>query len=220
VGESSIPSPFTLAFKRRISKAAVMMISPNTPPLLLEASANSLLSQHGELVLTPLQLAAYDGSDPKKPLLLAVNGTIYDVSKGRHFYGPGGTYRFFSGHDGTRAFVTGCFADDITPDLRGAELMFTPVDDPEIDSLYTKGELKKLKERERRMARKEVEGAVAHWAGFFAKSKKYQRVGRVVGQEGEWQGEVRKLCKKAEEGRPKRKKPERYEEKKEGEKAA
>jgi hypothetical protein len=35
------------------------------------------------------QLRAYDGSDPDKPLLIAVRGQIYDMSSGRSFYGPG-----------------------------------------------------------------------------------------------------------------------------------
>lgn len=37
--------------------------------------------QLGEL--TEEQLKAYDGSDPKKPLLMAIKGQIYDVSQGR-----------------------------------------------------------------------------------------------------------------------------------------
>ena len=30
-------------------------------------------------------LKAYDGSDPKKPLLMAIKGQIYDVSQSRYF---------------------------------------------------------------------------------------------------------------------------------------
>lgn len=32
--------------------------------------------------LTLQQLAAYDGSDPAKPIMLAIKGTVFDVTKG------------------------------------------------------------------------------------------------------------------------------------------
>lgn len=31
------------------------------------------------------ELKQYDGSDPKKPLLMAIKGQIYDVSQSRYF---------------------------------------------------------------------------------------------------------------------------------------
>ncbi|KAG1370907.1 putative Membrane steroid-binding protein 2 [Cocos nucifera] len=37
--------------------------------------------QMGEMTLE--ELRAYDGSDPRKPLLMAIKGQIYDVSRGR-----------------------------------------------------------------------------------------------------------------------------------------
>lgn len=83
---------------------------------------------NGPVRLTDAQLAEYDGTDPKKPVYLALNGTIYDVSAGRKTYGPGGSYHFFAGRDAARAFITGCFAEDLTPDLRGVEEMYVPID--------------------------------------------------------------------------------------------
>lgn len=47
--------------------------------------------------LTPEQLQAHDGSDPAKPLYVAVRGKVYDMSAGRAFYGPGGPYAVFAG---------------------------------------------------------------------------------------------------------------------------
>lgn len=88
----------------------------------------------GPVRLTDAQLLEYDGTDPNKPIYLALNGTIYDVSASRHTYGPGGSYHFFAGHDAARAFITGCFAEDQTPDLRGVEEMYIPIDPP-TDSL-------------------------------------------------------------------------------------
>ncbi len=45
------------------------------------------------------------------PVLLAIKKRVYDVSRGRQFYGPGGGYHFFAGRDGTRSFITGCFQE-------------------------------------------------------------------------------------------------------------
>lgn len=41
------------------------------------------------------ELKQYDGTQPDGRVLMAVNGTVYDVSRGKRFYGPG-TYIFFS----------------------------------------------------------------------------------------------------------------------------
>ncbi len=46
-------------------------------------------------------------------------GDVYDVSANKRTYGPGGSYNFFTGADGSRAYVTGCFKYHITHDLRG-----------------------------------------------------------------------------------------------------
>jgi membrane-associated progesterone receptor component len=66
------------------------------------------------------ELAAYDGSDPSKPLLLAIRGEIYDVTRGRDFYGPGGPYGMFAGKDCTRALAKVSFdAELFTGDVEG-----------------------------------------------------------------------------------------------------
>ncbi|KAI9737605.1 MAG: hypothetical protein M1818_005609 [Claussenomyces sp. TS43310] len=180
------------------------------PPHLLPRPSRSLgaranAPQRGPLLLTDEQLAQYDGSDPKKPIYLAVNGTIFDVSSGRKFYGPGGSYSFFAGADATRGFVTSCFDTDITPDIRGVEVMYLPVSDPDIDALYTSGELKAKKEQERRQAKIQVDRVIAHWKGFFHNSPKYMTVGKVKREQG-WEAErpVPTLCQKAMDGRPTR----------------
>lgn len=51
----------------------------------------------GLSILTKDQLALFDGSRPSKPVYLALLGRIYDVSKGRKHYAPGGGYHFFAG---------------------------------------------------------------------------------------------------------------------------
>jgi len=52
---------------------------------------------------TESQLSKYDGSkDEDGPILFAADGDVYNVWKGRHFYGPGCEYHLFAGKDATR----------------------------------------------------------------------------------------------------------------------
>ena len=183
--------------------------TPTLPPLQ-PATANALYNeQRGPLSLTDAQLSLYNGTEPNLPILLAVNGTIYDVSAAPHYYGPGGMYGFFSGRDATRAFVTGCFDTDLNGDLRGLEEMFMS-EDLSSGGEFTreeKRERKLRKERERRLAKKQVEETVRGWERMFdgGKDGKYFKVGKVWRGEGSgWEGwgEVKELCEKARAGRP------------------
>ena len=163
--------------------------------------------------LSDAQLALYNGTDPNLPILLAVNGTIYDVSASPHHYGPGGGYSFFSGRDATRAFVTGCFDTDLNGDLRGVEEMFISTDlteEPmEKISVLERRERKLRREREGRLAKRKVQETVDGWVRMFdgGKDGKYFRVGTIDRGPGSgWKGwgEVKDLCEKAKEGRPRR----------------
>ncbi|XP_062502975.1 neudesin-like [Corticium candelabrum] len=52
-----------------------------------------------ERVFTADELSQYDGSDETKPLYMAVKGTVFDVTEGKDFYGPGSEYHFMTGRD-------------------------------------------------------------------------------------------------------------------------
>ncbi|XP_065852832.1 membrane steroid-binding protein 2-like [Euphorbia lathyris] len=66
------------------------------------------------------ELKAYDGSDPNKPLLMAIKGQIYDVSSSRIFYGPGDPYAKIAGRDASRALALLPFdPKDLTGNLDG-----------------------------------------------------------------------------------------------------
>ncbi|XP_065833652.1 uncharacterized protein [Oscarella lobularis] len=51
------------------------------------------------------ELAQYDGSDPEKPIYMAVKGVVFDVTKGREFYGKEGTYNVMAGKDPSHAIA-------------------------------------------------------------------------------------------------------------------
>ncbi|PWN35998.1 cytochrome b5, partial [Meira miltonrushii] len=121
---------------------------------------------------TPRTLAVHDGSDlygKKKNvssssqsseqgrILLAIQGKVFDVTKGANFYGPGGPYGNFAGRDASRGMAKQSF------DLE----MLTPLDKP-IDALndLTPMEVNNMRE----------------WVSHF--SAKYTIVGELV-NEGE-----------------------------------
>ena len=55
--------------------------------------------------MTVGELRRYDGSDPNLPVLVAAKKRIYDVTRGRDYYGKGGPYNCFAGIDCSRALA-------------------------------------------------------------------------------------------------------------------
>ncbi|KAK2581952.1 hypothetical protein KPH14_002395 [Odynerus spinipes] len=52
------------------------------------------------------ELKKYDGTGPDKRILVALNGSVYDVTTGAAFYGPGAPYAVFAGRDASRGLAT------------------------------------------------------------------------------------------------------------------
>ncbi|KAH9815468.1 cytochrome b5-like heme/steroid binding domain-containing protein [Melampsora americana] len=48
------------------------------------------------------ELSQYDGTDPSKPIYVAIKGIVFDVSSKAEMYGPSGSYRIFAGKDGSK----------------------------------------------------------------------------------------------------------------------
>lgn len=182
--------------------------------------------------LTPAELTQYDGATPGKPIYVALNRTIYDVSASPHVYGPGGMYSTLAAKDASRSYITTCFdpVHDLVPWLNDTEEVYVPLwlskraSPEELDQIVS-GEVveglnmkalidqvkKKMGHKKTRVlqeeayekARKRVEEQVRTWEGMFHR-KEYPVVGRVVGvdEEDKKQWEGLKYCEAALKQRP------------------
>lgn len=70
--------------------------------------------------ITKDELSKYDGTQPEMPLLMAIKGIVYDVSRSREFYGPGGPYALFAGRDASRALAKMSFE---VADIENSDIM-------------------------------------------------------------------------------------------------
>ena len=78
----------------------------------LETSSSEGEKEEAAVIFTKESLKEYDGSTEGKGPYLAVLGQVFDVSSKPETYSPNGGYGFFSGRDGSRAFVTGEFNEE------------------------------------------------------------------------------------------------------------
>lgn len=95
------------------------------------ANPTELYSEAGTRLVTLNELASHGHSGPLKAIWLSILGNVFDVSVGRErYYGPKGGYNFFTGRDGTRAYVTGQFDEEgLVDDIEG----LTPLQVGEVD---------------------------------------------------------------------------------------
>ncbi|KAJ3613143.1 hypothetical protein NHX12_019395 [Muraenolepis orangiensis] len=71
-------------------------------------------------LFTEDELKRYDGSEEGHPIYMAIKGVVFDVSKGKEFYGKGSPYNSLVGRDSTRAVAKMSLDPaDLTPDTTG-----------------------------------------------------------------------------------------------------
>ncbi|CAN8006158.1 unnamed protein product [Ixodes hexagonus] len=86
---------YKIFFSRQQSKKSPEKREPELPPLKKQD-------------MTLEDIRKYDGTStsPEGRVLVAVNGKVFDVTRGKNFYGPGGPYHAFAGHDASRGLAT------------------------------------------------------------------------------------------------------------------
>lgn len=96
----------------------LMILPVNFRPL-----PSALLKKSLRNTMVLIQISRYIllSSSVSIPTNLTRSGDVFDVSANRRVYGPKGSYSFFAGKDAARAFVTGCFKEDLTHDVRGLD---------------------------------------------------------------------------------------------------
>ncbi|KAI9675827.1 MAG: hypothetical protein M1829_003252 [Trizodia sp. TS-e1964] len=111
---SSIGTPINLLLLALLIFTLYLKLRP-TPPPPRPAPVPAVEFK----TFTPSTLLPFTGAN-NQPILLAIRGRVFDVSRGRLFYGPSGPYANFAGRDASRGLACGSFEEDmLTHDLDG-----------------------------------------------------------------------------------------------------
>ena len=112
---SGLLTPLNLILASVLVYAVYVFFVRTSAPAALHPSAPPVVFK----TYTPRTLLPLNGTNDA-PVYLAVRGRVFDVTRGRNFYGPGGPYANFAGRDASRGLACGSFDEDmLTEDLDG-----------------------------------------------------------------------------------------------------
>mmetsp|Transcript_72177 Transcript_72177/g.120195 ORF Transcript_72177/g.120195 Transcript_72177/m.120195 type:complete len:214 (+) Transcript_72177:173-814(+) len=80
--------------------------------LAQQAHFDALAHSMSERSYDEAELAAYNGTDTDKPILLGCDGSVFNVSEGYSFYGAGGCYQALAGRDASRLLAKGVLEEN------------------------------------------------------------------------------------------------------------
>ncbi|KAH7310438.1 membrane-associated progesterone receptor component 1 [Stachybotrys elegans] len=107
-------TPLNIVLLGVVAYTCYTILRPSPPPKPMRDPPPTVFRTY-----TPRTLLPFNGEDGL-PVFLAVRGRVFDVSRGRNFYGPGGPYSNFAGRDASRGLACGSFDEDmLTKDLDG-----------------------------------------------------------------------------------------------------
>ncbi|KAF9487437.1 cytochrome b5 [Pleurotus eryngii] len=105
-----VPVALLLSRRRSIKASAPKPLADETDKEKEQKPAKSIMQPPRDDLVAPKedpytveQLKAFDGSDPSKPIYVAIKGTVFDVSHKTDVYGPGKSYNLFAGKDASKA---------------------------------------------------------------------------------------------------------------------
>lgn len=93
-----------LVFLLTLSSAVIIGLKFVQPAKNVEsvAGAQTTAADKSLPTFTSDELQAFDGSDPEKPIYLALDGAVYDVTAGKEYYQKNGSYNYLAGKDSSK----------------------------------------------------------------------------------------------------------------------
>ncbi|KAI5462884.1 membrane-associated progesterone receptor component 1 [Mariannaea sp. PMI_226] len=127
---SAVISPLNIILLSAVLYTVYALFRPSPSPTLPREPPATVFRTY-----TPHTLLPFSGEN-NSPVYLAVRGRVFDVSRGRNFYGPGGPYSNFAGRDASRGLACGSFDEDmLTKDLDGPLDKLENLDADQIEAL-------------------------------------------------------------------------------------